>query len=347
MDITAAEIEIVQVDLIEGGVSVLAKAWNATGEQIGFGKTGTVEIERFQIFNPPILVLDPSGTIERTYTDNSNPTESVKVTQYYREDPEQALLDVMKHTLKVKKLKFSDENMVIGSVGNTTSTFFSGSGDGFITSSSANWATARGATTGSANDTATETGSNAPRAILFSGTYYIGRFFTPFDTSALPDTDDIDSATYSMYQKTFGGTVATTLEAVQTSQASPTGLVSADYNNVTFTSGGSIAFPTATAEYKDIALNATGEGWINKTGWTYLGALGGSDLDNIAPSGFMRQGSMEMEEGTNAPKLVVEHSAGSSTSIKSLNGLAIASVKSRNGLAIASIKSINGLSNVS
>ena len=35
------------------------------------------------------------------------------------------------------------------------------------------------------------------------------------------------------------------------------------------------------------------------------------------------------------------------TSIKSLNGLAIASVKSRNGLAIASIKSINGLSNVS
>ena len=36
-----------------------------------------------------------------------------------------------------------------------------------------------------------------------------------------------------------------------------------------------------------------------------------------------------------------------STSIKSLNGLAIASVKSRNGLALASIKSINGLSNTS
>ena len=38
---------------------------------------------------------------------------------------------------------------------------------------------------------------------------------------------------------------------------------------------------------------------------------------------------------------------GASTSIKSINGLAIASVKSVNGLAIASIKSINGLSNVS
>jgi len=37
----------------------------------------------------------------------------------------------------------------------------------------------------------------------------------------------------------------------------------------------------------------------------------------------------------------------STTSIKSLNGLAIASVKSRNGLAKASIKSINGLSNTS
>jgi len=39
--------------------------------------------------------------------------------------------------------------------------------------------------------------------------------------------------------------------------------------------------------------------------------------------------------------------AGPSTSIKSLNGLAMADVKSYNGLAMADIKSINGLSNVS
>jgi len=40
-------------------------------------------------------------------------------------------------------------------------------------------------------------------------------------------------------------------------------------------------------------------------------------------------------------------SAGPTSSIKSINGLAIASVKSVNGLAIASVKSFNGLSNVS
>src|SRR3990167_1069334 len=35
----------------------------------GFGADGSVEIERFRIYNPPILVDDPNGTIIREWTD--------------------------------------------------------------------------------------------------------------------------------------------------------------------------------------------------------------------------------------------------------------------------------------
>src|SRR3989344_2016473 len=50
--------EIQSVQKIEGGIEILARAWK-DGKQLGFGKDGSVEIERFKIFNPPILVDDP------------------------------------------------------------------------------------------------------------------------------------------------------------------------------------------------------------------------------------------------------------------------------------------------
>src|SRR3990167_4725754 len=43
------------------GVEIMARAWKGT-KQLGF-VDGTVEIERFRIFNPPIVVDDPNGDI--------------------------------------------------------------------------------------------------------------------------------------------------------------------------------------------------------------------------------------------------------------------------------------------
>src|SRR3990167_3637881 len=51
------------------GIELFAKAWK-NGKQMGFGKDGSVEIERFRIFNPPILVDDPNGTIIREWIDD-------------------------------------------------------------------------------------------------------------------------------------------------------------------------------------------------------------------------------------------------------------------------------------
>lgn len=313
--IKESDIEIVEVNKIDGGVEILARAWK-DGKQIGFGENGTVDIERFRIFNPPIIVPDENGDIVRTFTDSI--TGEVTTT-HYREDPEAAMLEVIRHNISVMKRKSDDKNIIADKRGNTTSVFYpdanieSTTVDGYVTASDASWATVRGAISGTANDSATQTGSEI-QASLFSGTYYIGRGFFLFDTAGLiPDGDTITSATFSQYGvSSTSDADSTTFEVVQTSPASDTALASGDYNNLTFTSGGSRALSSA-AGYRNIALNSTGLTWINKTGITKLGLIIGLDLSNTAPTGLNRDNFYLADEGgggvTTDPKLVVEHSA--------------------------------------
>src|SRR3990167_7852294 len=55
------DVELGQVEEITGGVQLLARAWRTSdGVAIGFGRDGSVEWERFRIYNPPIMV--PDGT---------------------------------------------------------------------------------------------------------------------------------------------------------------------------------------------------------------------------------------------------------------------------------------------
>ena len=59
------DIEIIgDIKEIDGGIELFAKAWK-DGKQLGFGKDGSVEIERFRFFNPPFLVGDVNGDIVR------------------------------------------------------------------------------------------------------------------------------------------------------------------------------------------------------------------------------------------------------------------------------------------
>ena len=51
-------IQIVEMVPINGGVEVFARAWDSTGKQYGFGKDGSVDLERFRIINPTIMVPD-------------------------------------------------------------------------------------------------------------------------------------------------------------------------------------------------------------------------------------------------------------------------------------------------
>jgi len=74
-------VEIVEQRTIPSGIEVFARAWNENG-QIGFGPDGTVDIERFKIFN-----------------------------QRYGADNQTAILADIEHAILVKKEKFGHERI--------------------------------------------------------------------------------------------------------------------------------------------------------------------------------------------------------------------------------------------
>jgi hypothetical protein len=327
------------------GVEVFAKGWK-NGKQLGFGKDGSVEIERFRIFNPPILVDDESGDIivENEYLDIKTNT-TVKEVRRLKEDPERAIKEVIAHNIKL--VGKEDAEIEKGKVGNTTSTFYpdpdaeSTSVDGYVRSDQlpgVSWASIHAETTitntgglgGAFPSTAT---SDYPGIGVYgynSNTRWVlSRAFFLFDTSSIPDTDSIDSATFSFYitgKENSDNDGEDFFNVIQTSPASNTDLVAGDFDQC-----GAVSNPTegatrvdmgslSTSAYNDWTLDATGRGWIDKSGITKLGLREGHDILNSTPSvsnsGNQIQGRFADYTGTSSdPKLVVVHSAGGATFI--------------------------------
>lgn len=307
------EVEVVEIEPINGGVQVFVKAWSE-GTQVGFGLDGSVDIERFRIFNPPILVPDPNGDIlvavpeETLENGDVIPASSFS----YREDAVEALLQVLASNLMVMKNTHDDTRIVKGKVGNTTSTFYSTSGgDGAITSGNAVWATAR---SGSGFSVAT---TQTTRNVYIDESYNIRRLYFPFDTSAIDDGDTVSSATFSAYSTSGSlNTLGASIGIIRGDQAADTALVSTDWEPVDFTristditiasiiSGGSA--------YYNWALNATGIAHVSVTGDTDIAFSIAHDIDDSAPAAaaYMTFFMAEQAGTTNDPKLVVEHAAG-------------------------------------
>lgn len=130
---------------------------------------------------------------------------------------------------------------------------------------------------------------------LLQGTtysYIIGRGFIPFNTSALPDSVNITSATVNLYvgQPAYmkaGSDTKRYLVLVQTTQASTDSLIVDDYDQC-----GTVTNPTEGSDHVFVTdgytgwvtftLNATGRSWINTTGYTKLGIRYGWDVENSA-----------------------------------------------------------------
>jgi hypothetical protein len=323
------EIEIVDVEPIEGGVQVFARAWS-DGEQIGFGADGTVDIERFRIFNPPILVPDENGDIiqEQLADEERNIPYSYRV---LREDAEMATIQSLAHTIQTMKNIHGSINMIPEKRGNTTSTFYPDAGTGGTTVDGAvirngvneTWATKRAGAGNGAQPTLTSlnfglrisTGDSAQGRNL-------ERLAATFDTSAIPDGDTISSATYSLYVNSKTATVPVSYRVVSVTLAANNNLVNADYAVANWGSTGyntdvTIASITATS-YNNFVLNSTGIAAISKTGVTALGARTDMDADNSFPAGGVYATGAEglinvtMADNTGTtqdPKLVVEHAA--------------------------------------
>ena len=189
------KVEIQSLKEIEGGIEIVARAWKGTS-QLGFGVDGSVEWERFKIYNPPILTDDPNGAIVLNWTDEiTKQTKQRKL----REDPITAIQNSLAHIVNITGKEGT--NIKKGKYGSTVSTFYTDGAsyeDGTVgrTAQNETWANIRaGAGTATAN---VDASSGAIFYILCSATTnqydsnYRGSFVFP--TATLPDTDTIDSA---------------------------------------------------------------------------------------------------------------------------------------------------------
>jgi hypothetical protein len=208
---------------------------------------------------------------------------------------------------------------------------FSGAGDGYVLKASADptefcggtWDTAHSATAGVKGDTGiTMFAYVISNNVNFECESDIYRSFLPFDTSAIPSGASLSAATLSVYITTVNDQANDGFDyvtVVQTSQASHTALVNGDFDQC-----GAITNPTEgidTGERKDLTsvtggayltftLNATGRGWVKKSGdssncsatagITCLGVREGHDSTNteITPDYAVDSITMSTSENT-------------------------------------------------
>lgn len=308
------EIEITDLKQVEGGVEVFARAWK-NGTQLGFGEDGSVDIERFKIFNPPILVADENGDIER-----QSVVDGVPHIYKLREDPVKAIQEVLIHTVSL--VGKEGGKVIVGKVGNTTSTFYPNAGgvspgDVRFYNGDDTWANLRADTSClQANVAAVNNSFGADKWGAGATQFDLYRSAYCFDTSII-DTDTISSAVLSIFKDANAVRNADTTAAHICAYTGPTGAFDvADYDIANFgsTSFANIDFSSiSTSAYNDFDLDANGIASINKTGITGFGGRNSIDqLNGVAPTGNNDIGVYFADETgtTRDPKLVVTHAAG-------------------------------------
>lgn len=212
-----------------------------------------------------------------------------------------------------------------------TTSYYAGAGDGYVhyTTGFQNWATAH-AETGDNNVTADYTSTTGiVGSITNSGGAKMQRAFFPADTSGIADNDEITDARIKIW---FTATNdddddgSDWINVVQTTQTSNTTLTGEDFDQC-----GSISNPTEGSTRADITsitigayttftLDATGESWISKTGYTNLGLREGHDATNseISSTSNGDKGTFSTSENTGTsqdPVLEVDTTAAVITSL--------------------------------
>jgi len=146
-------------------------------------------------------------------------------------------------------------------------TYYTGSGDGYVGYQNANWASARGATTG---DTVNDTTNIRVFARWNGANYFVYRGFLPTDTSAIDDGATITNAVLKTYLDTVpAGNV--TFQTNTTSQASPTGLTTADIDAVSDTSLCTFQVLSSASQYTEYTCTLSDLTGVSKTGYSYYG----------------------------------------------------------------------------
>jgi hypothetical protein len=206
------------------------------------------------------------------------------------------------------------ENAVFPIWADTTTNYYAVTGDGFISAGDAVWATARAASTGTV-----ETGDlTIFDALVYEDTgYAIERAFIPINTSEVDDDAVITAAVFNFYVTLIANDDNDGddyLALVQTSAADPDSLVGDDFDqcgNPTAPTEGSNQLDLGSVSvdaFNQLTLNATGRGWVSKTGYTLLGMREGHDLTGNAVADASFSGAQISSEATaNDPYLAVTY----------------------------------------
>jgi len=293
------EIEVLGIEKINLGVQIFARAWK-NGKQIGFGGDGSVDIEKFQFFNTPIVVDDPLGDL--SYTRKN--TDDVLETVFMREDPLASIKYQLADTIRV--LGKDGTRIIENKIGNTAATVYgvSGAMGNMQGPDNATYLTVRNA----ANATSVGTGSVDIQNEFYSPNYLIYRAAMVFDTSSIPSGSTINSAVMSIYPTGGTRSGAGYSGTIVSFTGSPTTIAVADYDNYGTTSGGAALESTLTAgAYRDITLNATGYTYLTLGGTSLLGLRSSGDINSTVPSGIDSRMSAQGTGGANPPKIVFDY----------------------------------------
>ena len=287
---------------------IVKVAPNSFSQLIGFNGKRPVLKSTFYCYERTAKLLLPGVFAKEIALMGALEDKNNKLVTNIIENPYEAYLHFS--DLEIKNYKYPQLYL-------TTSTFYTGAGDGAVRNTGAVWATVRGASTG-----LSVSGTGATFLAAYSGDnvndYDMQRGFEPFLTSAIGDTDTIDSAVFSLWPTFIGDGASGSIVLILTTQADPTTLAVGDFDNLTLNSPAEGAArktlaSMTTGQYNDITLNATGLGWISKTSYTLLGTRERRDVDNVEPSSATVNRvivSASEEAGTTQdPKLVVVHTS--------------------------------------
>lgn len=286
-------LSILRAQVIDDRVECFVRAWR-DGEQLGFGVDGSVDVERFVVVNPPILIPDDTGPIERAGG-------------RFRSDPDEILQDIILDM--VGRSGRAGAAIVPGKEGRTDYTIYSDTADGEISSYSdpANYSTSRAGS----NLTAT-TGGGSITVGQEVNDYAIYEAFVSFNTSSVVGSPSV--ATLSL--RGVGNSSDTDFIVEARAHDWGASLTTADW-----VAGGSLSALTLLASY-------------NTTGWTtsgyndftsesaFLANIGASSTrillcssrltNNNTPTGLEWVSFYPAEDATRDPKLFVTAAAAAS-----------------------------------
>lgn len=153
--------------------------------------------------------------------------------------------------------------------------------DGYCRKTDSTWAGAHDAASADACD-ASEEQPNMMADGTNGSSPYIQRMMWSFDTSGIPDDATIQSATFNVFTNTTNsGDQETAL--VRVTPATANTLVVEDFDQWGVTEGATRVTMTSN-QYNTWTLNATGIGWISKTGYTMFGLRFKNDIEDFNPS---------------------------------------------------------------